>query len=122
MNEQSQVPQPRIPLSLDVDFRRSYGRSSALGVLKNISLSGAFIEHELDSVAAGDKLQITFKVGGRVRKVNAQIIWTNEIGSGVKFMPTNGRDIQIVDDLMYFVESSRENRRSLLGDIFKETA
>ena len=37
-------------------------------------------------------------------------------------LPTNGRDVQIVDDLMYFVESNREGRRSLLGDIFKETA
>jgi hypothetical protein len=122
MKEQSQVPQPRIPLKLDVDFRRSYGRSSSLGVLKNISLSGAFLEHELDGAAAGDKLQITFKVGGRIRKVNALIVWTNEVGSGVKFLPTNGRDVQIVDDLMYFVESNREGRRSLLGDIFKETA
>lgn len=121
MNEQSQVPHPRIPLSLDVDFRRSYGRNSALGVLKNISLSGAFLEHELDGVASGDKLQITFKVGGRTRKVNALIIWMNSAGCGVKFLPTNGRDVQIVDDLMYFVESGRENRRSLLGDIFKET-
>jgi hypothetical protein len=122
MNEQSQVPHPRIPLKLDVDFRRSYGRSSSLGVLKNISLTGAFLEHELDGAAAGDKLQITFKVGGRIRKVNALIIWTNEVGSGIKFQPSNGRDVQIVDDLMYFVESNREGRRSLLGDIFKETA
>ncbi|MDZ4083740.1 MAG: PilZ domain-containing protein [Bdellovibrionales bacterium] len=122
MNEQSQVPQPRIPLKLDVDFRRSYGRSSSLGVLKNISLTGAFLEHELEGAATGDKLQITFKVGGRIRKVNALIVWTNEVGSGVKFLPTNGRDVQIVDDLMYFVESNREGRRSLLGDIFKETA
>lgn len=125
MNDQSQTsqtPQPRIPLSLDVDFRRSYGRSSSLGVLRNISLSGAFLEHELDGVTPGEKLQITFKVGGRTRKVNALIIWKNEVGCGVKFLPTNGRDIQIVDDLMYFVESNRENRRSLLGDIFKETA
>jgi len=89
--------------------------------LKNISLSGAFLEHELDGVSPGDKLQITFKVGGRTRKVNALIIWMNEAGCGVKFLPTNGRDVQIVDDLMYFVESGRENRRSLLGDIFKET-
>lgn len=89
--------------------------------MKNISLSGAFLEHELESLKSGDKLQITFKVGGRIRKVNAQVIWSNAVGSGVKFMPTNGRDVQIVDDLMYFVESKRKNRRSLLDDIFKQT-
>jgi len=121
MSTQNQVPQPRIPLKLDVEFRRSYGRNGASGVLKNISLTGAFLEHELESLKSGDKVQVTFKVGGRTRKVNAEVIWSNSVGSGVKFLPTNGRDVQIVDDLMYFVESSRQNRRSLLDDIFKQT-
>ena len=120
--QEAQTPHPRIPLKLDVDFRRSYGRNGAVGVLKNISLSGAFLEHELDSFKAGDKVQVTFKVGGRARKVSALVIWSNDVGSGIKFLPSNGRDIQIVDDLMYFVESGREDRRSLLDDIFKETA
>lgn len=122
MKTADQVPQPRIPLKLDVDFRRSYGRQNAVGVLKNISLSGAFLEHELEAFKSGDKVQVTFKVGGRARKVNALIVWSNELGSGIKFLPSNGRDVQIVDDLMYFVENDREGRRSLLGDIFKETA
>lgn len=121
MKEETQAPLPRIPLKLDVDFRRSYGRNSAVGVLKNISLSGAFLEHQLDECKPGDKVQITFKVGGRNRKVNALIIWCNELGSGIKFVPTNGRDVQIVDDLMYFVETKRKTRRSLLDDIFKQT-
>jgi hypothetical protein len=122
MKTEDQKPHPRIPLKLDFDVRRAYGRQPAVGVLKNISLSGAFLEHEMDAFEAGDKVQVTFKVGGRARKVAAQIIWSNELGSGIKFLPANGRDVQIVDDLMYFVESSRENRRSLLDDIFKETA
>ena len=122
MNTPDQAPQPRIPLKLDVDFRRSYGRNAAVGVLKNISLSGAFLEHEMEKIDVGAKVQVTFKVGGRARKVNAQVIWSNDDGSGIKFLPANGRDVQIVDDLMYFVESGREDRRSLLGDIFKETA
>lgn len=120
--EETTGPQPRIPLKLDVDFRRSYGRNGSVGILKNISLSGAFLEHEMDAFKSGDKVQVTFKVGGRARKVSAEVIWSNEVGSGIKFLPTNGRDVQIVDDLMYFVESGREDRRSLLGDIFKETA
>lgn len=121
MNEESVTPLPRIPLNLDVDFRRSYGRQEALGVLKNISLSGAFLEHRMDDVSVGDKLQITFEVGGRIRKINALIIWMNGAGCGVKFLPSNGRDVQIVDDLMYFIESGREDRRSLLDDIFKKS-
>ena len=121
MDMSEQMPAPRIPLNLDVDFRRSYGRNAATGILKNISLSGAFLEHELEALGQGDKVQVTFRVGGRNRKVSAEIIWTNGAGCGIKFLPSNNRDIQIVDDLMYFVEAGRQDRRSLLNDILKET-
>lgn len=116
---ENQQPSPRIPLKLDVEYRRSYGRSNNVGQLRNISLSGAFLIHQNPEVKQNDKVCITFKVGGRTRKINAQIIWSNAHGSGIKFLPTNNRDVQIVDDLMYFVESKRENRRSVLDDIFK---
>ena len=116
-----QVPSPRIPLKLDIEYRKSYGRSNEGGQLKNISITGAFLEHGNESLKSTDKVAITFKVGGRVRKINALIVWSNSIGSGIKFLPTNNRDVQIVDDLMYFVESKRENRRNVLDDIFKQT-
>ena len=115
-------PAPRIPLKLDVEYRKSYGRSQETGVLKNISLSGAFLEHTNEEIKAEDKVAITFKVGGRVRNITALIVWSNEDGSGIKFLPTNNRDVQIVDDLMYFVESKRESRRDVLDDIFKKAA
>lgn len=113
-------PSPRIPLKLNVEYRKSYGRSQEAGVLKNISLSGAFLVHENEEIKTGDKVGITFKVGGRVRQINALIVWNAEGGSGIKFLPSNNRDVQIVDDLMYFVESKRENRRDVLDDIFKK--
>ncbi|MEK7355226.1 MAG: PilZ domain-containing protein [Bdellovibrionota bacterium] len=122
MNETETTPSPRIPLKLEVEYRKSYGRSDEMGQLKNISLTGAFLEHENEELKSSDKLIITFKVGGRVRKINASIIWSNGRGSGIRFLPTNNRDVQIVDDLMYFVESKRENRRSVLDDIFKQAA
>lgn len=114
-------PAPRVPLRLEVEYRRSYGRSTDYGHLKNISLSGAFLEHANNELKVSDKLAVTFKVGGRVRKINALIVWSNEAGSGVRFLPTNNRDVQIIDDLIYFVESKRENRRTVLDDIFKQT-
>lgn len=120
MNEVNNTPSPRIPLKLDIEYRKSYGRSGETGVLKNISLSGAFLEHSNEALKNDDKVAITFKVGGRVRKINAIIIWSNPHGSGIKFLPTNNRDVQIVDDLMYFVESKRESRRGVLDDIFKK--
>lgn len=122
MNSVDKVPAPRIPLKLDVEYRKSYGRSGETGQLKNISLSGAFLEHENEALKEGDKVAVTFKVGGRTRKITALIVWSNPAGSGVKFQPTNNRDVQIVDDLMYFVESKRENRRDVLDDIFKRAA
>lgn len=120
MDTTQNTPSPRIPLKLDVEYRKSYGRSAEVGQLKNISLTGAFLEHSNEAMKESDKVCITFKVGGRTRKINAAIIWSNSAGSGIKFLPTCNRDVQIVDDLMYFVESKRENRRSVLDDIFKK--
>lgn len=119
---ESQMPAPRIPLQLEVEYRRSYGRSSDLGQLKNISLTGAFLEHTSDELKEADKVAITFKVGGRTRKINATIVWASDKGCGLRFMPTNNRDVQIVDDLMYFVEAKREGRRDVLDGIFKQSA
>jgi hypothetical protein len=122
MNSPEMKPAPRIPLKLEVEYRRSYGRSSDVGQLKNISLTGAFLEHTNEELKDSDKVCITFKVGGRIRKINASIIWTTPKGSGIKFLPMNNRDVQIVDDLMYFVESKREGRRDVLDSIFKQSA
>jgi hypothetical protein len=115
------VPSPRIPLKLDVEYRKSYGRSAEFGKLKNISLTGAFLEHDNEALKGRDKVAITFQVGGRVRKIHALIVWSNSVGAGIKFLPSNNRDVQIVDDLMYFIESKRETRRGVLDDIFKQT-
>ena len=122
MNSPEAKPAPRIPLKLEVEYRRSYGRSSDLGQLKNISLTGAFLEHTNDELKESDRVCITFKVGGRIRKINAAIIWATTKGAGIKFLPMNNRDVQIVDDLMYFVESNREGRRDVLDSIFKQSA
>lgn len=120
MGATEQSPSPRIPLKLDVEYRRSYARNGDVGHLKNISLSGAFLEHSNGALRENDKLLITFTVSGRVRKIHACVVWTNKYGSGIKFAPANNRDVQIVDDLIYFVESKRENRRDVLDNIFKQ--
>ena len=111
------------PLSVGVEFRRSYARSNNYGFLKNISLTGAFLEtvEPLD-IAMNEKLAITLAVSGRERKVNAKIVWSNEKGYGIEFKPFNNRDIQIVDDLIYFIESERESRRKVLNQIFQKVA
>lgn len=118
-DKQNQVPSPRIPLQMGVEFRKSYGRQNAKGVLKNISLTGAFLETTTLELAPSDKVVLEITVSERRRKMPATIIWKNAFGCGVQFHPFNRRDVQIVDDLMYFVQNRREVRRNLLEDIFK---
>ena len=116
------MPAPRTPLNIQVNFRKSYARDEAGGSLKNISLSGAFLAHRGTSLKASEKINLTFTVSGREREIQGVVIWTNSFGSGVKFLPQNNRDVQIVDDLIYYIEEKRTGTRSVLSEIFKKVA
>lgn len=118
--ESEKVPAPRTPLHIQVSFRKSYAREETKGTLKNISLTGAFLSHVDEALRAGEKVHLTFSVSGRERDIHAQVIWSNGKGAGIKFLPVNNRDVQIVDDLIYFVESKRTGTRSVLDEIFKK--
>lgn len=118
--ETSKAPSPRTPLHLEVSFKKNYARQASSGVLKNISLTGAFLEYRGESFRTNEKLALTFVVAGRERKIAATVIWCNSVGCGLKFHPNSNRDVQIVDDLIYFVESNRSERRGVLDHIFKK--
>lgn len=118
----NKVPAPRIPLQMTVEYRKSYGRQNIKGVLKNISLTGAFLETDSIELVPEDKILLEIVVSERRRKMTATIIWKSSKGCGVQFHPFNKRDTQIVDDLMYFVQNRRDFRRSILDDIFKKAA
>ena len=120
--EQASKPATRLPLFMDIEFRRNYARQGEKGRLKNISLTGAFLEINDVDFTPNEKIEITLQVSGRQRKLTASIIWKNENGCGIKFKPFNNRDVQIVDDLMYFVESKRKSRRNVLNNIFKKVS
>lgn len=120
--EANNVPAPRTPLHLDVTFRRNYARQELGGCLKNISISGAFLECKDQLFKPNEKIILNFVVAGRERKIAAQVIWSNSAGCGVKFKPANNRDVQIVDDLIYFVEEARDSRRYVLSDILKKVS
>jgi hypothetical protein len=122
MNTTDSTPSPRTSLNIDVVFRRSYAREDSTGTLKNISLTGAFLSSNAGSFQAGEKVHLSFSVAGRERDIHAVVIWGNSFGAGVKFMPQNNRDVQIVDDLIYFVESKRTGTRDVLDRIFKKVA
>ncbi len=114
-------PATRIPLELSVEFRKSYSRAAAEGTLRNISLTGAFLKSE-SPFEKNDKINLTFVVGGRTRRITAKVIWKTSSGAGVMFQHFNNRDLQIIDDLMYFVENSRSERRDVLDTIFKKVS
>lgn len=116
----NQAPLPRTPLHLEVSFKRNYARKESNGTLKNISLSGAFIELTGHDLRINEKINLTFVVAERERKICAEIVWSNSIGTGVKFMPQNGRDVQIIDDLIYYVETKRMGHRGIFDGILKK--
>ena len=118
----SQNLSPRVPIQLEVDYRKSYARRNISAKLKNISLSGAFLCTETLDLEPNDKVIIEFKLSGRARKINARVVWKNSFGVGVKFNHFNNRDVQIVDDLIYYVENTREKRRDLIDSIFKKVS
>jgi len=120
--EATKTPAPRTALHLEVSFKKNYAREEARGTLRNISLSGAFLETGSSQIRQNEKLNLTFVVAGRERKISAQVIWSNANGCGVKFLPSNNRDVQIVDDLIYFVESSRNGRRDVFDLILKKVS
>ena len=120
MGEQNNsTPAPRLPLEMDVEFRRSYAREATPGTLRNISMTGAFLETGTLDLQSKDKVVVTLVVSGRRRNVTAKVVWKNQRGFGLQFQPFNNRDVQIVDDLIYFVENNRESRRSIFDDILK---
>lgn len=120
--ETDKTPAPRTRLNVLVNFRKSYAREESAGSLKNVSITGAFLAHRGSALKAGEKVQLTFVVSGRERQIQASVIWSNSFGSGIRFNPQNNRDIQIVDDLIYFVEEKRSGTRSVLDEIFKKVA
>ncbi|MBC87629.1 MAG: PilZ domain-containing protein [Bdellovibrionaceae bacterium] len=126
-NNQERIPRknpaPRLNLQLDVAFRKNYARRHDIGKLKNISLTGAFLEtDDVSLLNVNEKLNVKFTVSGREREIIARVIWKGHHGCGVQFQPFNNRDIQIVDDLMYFVASKKETRKKVLDSIFDKVS
>lgn len=119
--DSNNIPAARTQLLLPVSFKKNYSRENSQGNLRNISLTGAFLEHgEATALKPNDKLVVFFEVAGRERKIQAMVVWSNSVGCGLKFMPVNNRDVQIVDDLIYFVEAQRTDRRDVFDKILKK--
>ncbi|MCB0347890.1 MAG: PilZ domain-containing protein [Bdellovibrionales bacterium] len=115
-------PAKRVMLAVEVNYRKTYGRQELKGKLINISLSGAFLKTGDLDFGLSEKIHLTFSVGTRKRDLAAKIVWKNEYGMGVEFFHTNNRDVQIVDDLIYYIEESRQDRKQVLSQIFEKVS
>lgn len=118
MNQLTDAPSARYPLEYSVEYRHNYARAAKNGVIKNLSLTGAFIENSSHPFKEKDKIKVTIRLSDRVRHISAKVIWTNEKGAGVKFQHFNNQDLQLIDDLIYFAENKINERRSVLDNIF----
>lgn len=112
---------PRISLELPVKFRKNYARSLEKGMLRNISLTGAFLQSNT-KFERNEKINLEFVVAQRTRTISAKVVWAGPTGVGLMFQHYNNRDVQIIDDLMYFVENHRLERRDVLDTIFRKVS
>ena len=114
-------PAPRHNVELTFEFKKNYARQNAKAEVRNISLTGALIKTEV-SLKPQEKLNVYLTVSGRTRKVAATVVWVGERGVGVRFEPFNNRDLQIVDDIIYYAVEKNESTKDLFGSIFKKVA
>ena len=120
-NMEFEKPAQRHFVELKFEIKRSYARVPAPAEVKNLSLSGAFIRTE-DPLKTAEKINVFLTVSGRTRRIAAQVIWVGERGAGIKFMPFNNRDLQIVDDIIYYATEKTQSTRDLLDTILSKVA
>ena len=73
----------RVDVTFRVDGVNSRGEA-AMGVARNVSAGGAFIETDLQ-LLPGELMTITFELCGRPFKLQAEVVRVMEAGFGVRF-------------------------------------
>ena len=114
-------PAKRHRVELKFEFKRSYARQPAQAEVKNLSLTGALIKID-QPLRPAEKISVFLAISGRTRKVNAEVIWAGDGVSGIKFLPFNNRDLQIVDDIIYYATEKSHSTKELLDTILNKVA
>lgn len=120
-SEKTGAPAPRYPVDMDLEYRCNYGRQNKRAEVRNISLTGALIKTD-HPLKPAEKINVYLTVSGRRRKVAAKVVWVGNRGIGLQFQPFNNRDVQIVDDLIYFATEKTQSTKSLLDTILNKVA
>ena len=114
-------PSPRFNVDLAFEFKRNYARQTNKAEVCNISLTGALIKTELP-LKQSEKVNVFLTVSGRTRKVSAKVVWVGDRGVGLEFQPFNSRDLQIVDDIIYYATEKNSSTKSLFDSILNKVA
>ena len=112
---------PRFNVDLNFEFKRNYARQISKAEVRNISLTGALIKTEIP-LRPSEKLNVYLTVSGRTRKVSAKVVWVGDRGVGLQFQPFNSRDLQIVDDIIYYATEKTSSTKSLFDSILNKVA
>jgi hypothetical protein len=112
---------PRFNVELNFEFKRNYARQISKAEVRNISLTGALIKTELP-LRPSEKLNVYLTVSGRTRKVAAKVVWVGDRGVGLQFQPFNSRDLQIVDDIIYYATEKSSSTKTLFDTILNKVA
>ena len=114
-------PAQRHAVELAFEFKKNYARQSSKAEVCNISLTGALIKTD-QPLKPSEKLNVYLSVSGRTRKVAARVIWVGARGVGLQFEPFNNRDLQIVDDIIYYATEKNESTKSVFDSILNKVA
>lgn len=120
-SELEEKPAHRHSVDLQFEYKKNYGRQTNLAQVRNISLTGALIKADTD-LKPNEKINVFLTVQGRRRKVAAKVVWNKNGGVGVEFQPFNNRDLQIVDDIIYYATEKSSSNKSLMNSILSKVA
>ena len=117
------IRQFSISPNLNVEYKKKYARHFKMGNLRDINNSEAYLltNDDKTSLNLKDEISIFLKLGERKRTIQASVILKDTHGIKIKFHFYNNKEYQIVDDLIYFIEKSKEKRRQSLDFIFNQT-
>ena len=90
----------RVSIDAPIQFERAGGEAS-VGLAKDISMGGMYIEAEVDSLPEfGSKLTIVGNLGGMDMKLPCVVRWVNPEGFGVQFGLLGARETHTIARLL----------------------
>lgn len=96
---------PRIKVNYKIALKKLFSNNQDMVKIKNISMSGAFIEMSTEDFNTREMVGLNFVVSDRERVVQARIVWKSNEGIGVQFHPQNFQDQVIINDLIFFLQN-----------------